>query len=59
MQNISSQKIWLSAEIRSKQVYECNFQAKMDELGNYAKTESELKERLNQQTKFLTALGFG
>ena len=31
----------------------------MDELGNYAKTESELKERLNQQTKFLTALGFG
>ena len=31
----------------------------MDELGSYAKTESELKERLNQQMKFLTALGLG
>ena len=29
----------------------------MDELGNYSKTERELKERLNQQMKFLTALG--
>ena len=34
-----------------------HFQTRMEQLGEYAATRTQLAERLNQQMKFLTALG--